>query len=479
MQEVIFAINKLMSFASRMVIAFMNMLWLAIVVGVWVFVCHQVVYFLCRIFGYFLWLRQHNSRIIVSVFNANDGKPEQELAAEIVEVCEEKGVEAFNSLFSDDDDEIEVVVRQMKQQIRSLKPRGLPAILEESKEYPMMNEGDLKPFKIEEKLLYKDKMGEIQRFYKSYLQKMKKLDILREQTMHAIGIFEQKIHDHLATKRKLSSLVMKSFLSQSSWSCMVKKCGTDQMQILRRDLQEDLERVYVGQLCLSWEFLKWQYRKAVKLQEDDSSELHQYNLTAREFQQFQVRLERFMEEGQFQGPRILTYSKSQRILCKLLHIPPIKDDPVHCRKGEGEDAITIGRLAEIIEESMHAFLKLLHTDKYKANLTLKRDRVDLEDPSHKALLTSIRKNLRKKERRLKALLTSKNCILKRFKMHQNDKMNLEQFLAEVELRLVSRALKMSRLTKDQLLWCQENLSRIDFLGKKIVHVDSTFLFFPC
>lgn len=77
------------------------------------------------------------------------------------------------------------LIRQMKKEIRQLKVCGLPTILEEL-ESPIMEE-DLKPLKIDKRMGHKDRMQEIHTFYRMYLDKMKKLDILTHQTMYAIG----------------------------------------------------------------------------------------------------------------------------------------------------------------------------------------------------------------------------------------------------------------------------------------------------
>lgn len=90
------------------------------------------------------------------------------------------------------------------------------------------------------------------------------------------------------------------------------------------ELEGDLEVVYVGQTCLSWEFLHWQYEKALELWNSDPNQLHRYNEVAGQFQQFQVLIQRFTENQPFQGPRVQTYVKSRCVLRNLLQVPLIK-----------------------------------------------------------------------------------------------------------------------------------------------------------
>lgn len=86
----------------------------------------------------------------------------------------------------------------------------------------------------------------------------------------------------------------------------------------------DLEMVYVGQMCLSWEFIQWQYEKALNLWESEPHGLHHYNEVACEFQQFQVLLQRFLENEAFEGPRVENYVKHRFVARNLLQVPVIR-----------------------------------------------------------------------------------------------------------------------------------------------------------
>ncbi|GAB4840004.1 hypothetical protein Ancab_020713 [Ancistrocladus abbreviatus] len=401
--------------------------------------------------------------------------------------CDEFRKEEMSSLSSDADDEVgcdillqhKELVQQMKKEMRSLKIKGLPTILEES-ESPRMVE-DLNPLKIDGKIEHKDRMEEIQKIYKSYADKMRKMDILSHQTMYAVGFLHLKNQDQLASKRKASTPVVKSLLSQNFLPYNLRRHEADPVQKLMTELQRDLELAYVAQLCLSWEILKWQYDKAVELQEFKSNCLHQYNLPAGEFEQFKVLVQRFTEDEPFQGPRIQNYLKSRCVLNNLLQVPPVKADPKNGRKGGGDFAVSIKRLAGIIEESMRTFWKFLHTDKDEANIMLKMihgSQVVLQNPSDMKLLTDIQANLQKKERRLKDLIRRGTCIVKKLQKHQDYRLNHGLFVAQVELRLVSRVLSMSRFTTDQLQWCHRKLSMVNLVGRE-VQLDSSFLLFPC
>lgn len=93
-----------------------------------------------------------------------------------------------------------------------------------------------------------------------------------------------------------------------------------------RELHGDLELVYVGQLCLSWEFLQWQYEKAFEIWESDPYGIGQYNEVAGEFQQFQVLMQRFIENEPFQRPRVENYVKNRCAMRNLIQVPVIRGD---------------------------------------------------------------------------------------------------------------------------------------------------------
>ncbi|KAF8378444.1 hypothetical protein HHK36_029784 [Tetracentron sinense] len=397
-----------------------------------------------------------------------------------------------NSSLSDskDSNELETLwehqdlIEQLKMDLRKVRGSGLPTILEESESPKMME--DLKPWKTDEKFQHKDRIDELDKFYKSYTERMRKLDILNYQKMYTIGFLQLKDPLQSISSRKSSTPGITSLLSQNFRLYKCRKPEADPTMKLIKELQSDLEMVYVGQVCLSWEFLNWQYRKAQELQVSDPNGFRQYNQVAGEFQQFQVLMQRFLENEPFQEPRVQNYVKNRCVLRNLLQVPVVKDDcsrnKKKGRRGREEYGISIAELVAIIEESMRIFWTFLRNDKDEANVILKGlwgTQVELQDPADSKLLMDIRANLQKKEKRLKDILRSGNCIVRRFQKHQEYRS--EQVLhlfCQVDMKLVSRVLNMSRIRTDQLVWCHKKLNKINFVGRK-VHVESSFLLFPC
>ncbi|CAK8536751.1 unnamed protein product [Lathyrus sativus] len=402
-----------------------------------------------------------------------------------------KSEEELNESESDEDEddfewEHEDIVEQLKLELKNSRQGGLATIIEEDedeqeqevKESPKVVQ-QLKPMKIEVKLLeHKDQMNEIQKVYNNYAEKMKKLDILNYQTMHALGLLQLK--DPLKLISIPKSTISNAIISQNLWPRKSTKITSDPFLKLVHQLHRDLELVYVGQVCLSWEILCWQHMKAIELQQYDSQgpHSHRYNHVAGEFQLFQVLMQRFIENEPFQsGPRVQNYVKNRCVIRNLLHVPDIKDDS----KGSEEDPIASGKLEDIIKESMRVFWEFVRADKDNGNVNVISKHIgnDLKDPSISNLLMDIRTQLQKKDKKLKDIIRTGNCLVKKFQKHHEDQLNHEQLVAQVGLKLISRVINMSQLRKEQVLWCSEKLNRIKFLSRKIVHVEPSFLLFPC
>ncbi|KAE9615513.1 putative ribosomal protein L34Ae [Lupinus albus] len=303
------------------------------------------------------------------------------------------------------------LVEQLKIELKNARQGGLATIFEEEDEeveeealeveHPKVVE-DLKSLKIGDKLEYKDQIDEIGNVYKSYAEEMKKLDILNYQTMHALGLLQLKDPLKLVSIPKSTIPSAKPVITQNLWRRKASKNTSDPLLKIVNELHRDLELVYVGQVCLSWEILCWQHKKAQELQEFHSQGCR-YNHVASEFQLFQVLLNRFIENEPFQqGTRIQNYVMNRCVIRNLLQVPAIKDDSMKDRniaKGdEKDDAISRARLVDIIKESMSVFWEFVRADKDYGNVILKASQqigLELKDPATSCLLVDIRTQLQK------------------------------------------------------------------------------------
>lgn len=102
----------------------------------------------------------------------------------------------------------------------------------------------------------------------------------------------------------------------------------EEVEHLQRPVQDpyqDLETAYVAQICLTWEALHCQYTllsQKISCQPDSPTS---YNQSAQQFQQFQVLLQRFIENEPFEyGSRPEIFARTRKSQPKLLQVPKIQ-----------------------------------------------------------------------------------------------------------------------------------------------------------
>lgn len=82
---------------------------------------------------------------------------------------------------------------------------------------------------------------------------------------------------------------------------------------------------------------------------------------------------------------------------------------------------------------------------------------------------------------MKDVLKSERCIIRRFQKHKEEDSGEDQvlhFFSQVDMKLVTRVLNMSKMTRDHLVWCRSKLAKINFVNKRL-HLDPSFCLFPC
>ena len=55
---------------------------------------------------------------------------------------------------------------------------------------------------------------------------------------------------------------------------------------------------------------------------------------------------------------------------------------------------------------------------------------------------------------------------------------VDLLFALIDIKVISRVLRAAQLTKEQLLWCEEKMSKLDLSDNKLCRVGSPLLF-PC
>lgn len=85
----------------------------------------------------------------------------------------------------------------------------------------------------------------------------------------------------------------------------------------------ELEGAYVAQICLTWEALNWNYKYFQRLRDSRRDSDHGCPAyIAQQFQQFQVLLQRYIENEPYEhGRRPEVYARMRGIAPKLLQVP--------------------------------------------------------------------------------------------------------------------------------------------------------------
>uniref|UniRef100_A0A1J3JWM2 Ribosomal protein L34Ae n=1 Tax=Noccaea caerulescens TaxID=107243 RepID=A0A1J3JWM2_NOCCA len=409
---------------------------------------------------------------------------------------EEEDTNEFESLWEHQD-----LIEQLKMEMKKVKAiGGLPTIREEDECCPKIME-DLKPWRIEEEKKFKhvDTIGEVHKFHRSYRERMRKLDILSFQKSYALGLLQSK-NTQQATSTVGSSPSHASFPSVFSVNLRLwkpKKSETEPMVQFIKEIHGELENVYVGHMCLSWEILHWQYQKAIQLHESDVYGSRRYNEVAGEFQQFQVLLQRFLENEPFEEPRVQHYIKKRCVLRNLLQVPVIREDGNKdkrkgrrrdCDENDDKGAIKSDQLVEIMEETIRLFWRFVRCDKLTSSIHDQKSRTKSQiEPDHEEdsedleMFAEVKLQVQNKEKRLKHVLKSERCIIRRFHKQKEEDSTEDQvlhFFSQVDMKLVTRVLNMSKLTKDHLVWCHNKLNKISFVNRRLL-LDPSFCLFPC
>ncbi|KAK8518272.1 hypothetical protein V6N13_027745 [Hibiscus sabdariffa] len=245
---------------------------------------------------------------------------------------------------------------------------------------------------------------------------------------------------------------------------------------IRQNPYHELESAYVAQICLTWEALNWNYknfeRKRAARKEFDCPAV-----VAQQFQQFQVLLQRYIENEPYeQGRRPEVYARMRLLAPKLLLVPEYRDYEED-ERDEGFGArISADTFGVIMEDGIQTFMNFLKADKEKPCQIIKKffgkRRRGSVDPT---LLQLMKKVNAKKRMKLKDLRRAKKCIRRRRKVRMEK--GMEILMGLIDLKVVSRVLRMADLTEQQLHWCEEKMSKLRILEGQL-HRDSSTLFFP-
>ncbi|KAK2439471.1 myb protein X [Trifolium repens] len=132
----------------------------------------------------------------------------------------------------------------------------------------------------------------------------------------------------------------------------------------------ELEAAYVAQICLTWEALSWNY---INFRSKHASQ-SRYDLDigcpatiAQLFQQFQVLLQRYIENEPYEhGRRPEIYARMRLLAPNLLLVPEYHDSDEDQMDSDFHSKISSASFLKIMEGGIRTFMKFLKTDKEKS-----------------------------------------------------------------------------------------------------------------
>ncbi|XP_022751929.1 uncharacterized protein LOC111300561 [Durio zibethinus] len=337
------------------------------------------------------------------------------------------------------------------------------------KEYSFPDGGSGSPVLEREVITTARDDDESEEFYKKYSETMGWFDVLNYERTRGISAILNK---EVGIPSSLENIKAKDFsIPYISLSKMDKKK-------LLKSLQSDFELVYVAQSCLTWGALHHQYRKVKFL--TFSNSLFSDNV-AGDFQNFQVLLERFLEEERYiyQGNRAWNYVQARFASKSLLQVPKVTGFLEEEKQGIKGETVDAKDVLKAIEKCIEAFGKFVTTDKKKHLWKLKSSLWSLppvEDPRDLELLADLTKRLQQKQLWLKDLQGKQRCWFKKAVNPVEESQKEAVLFTMIEMKLLSRVLQMSILSSSQLKWCQQMLNNIEFKRGRLFRTVSGPLF---
>lgn len=297
--------------------------------------------------------------------------------------------------------------------------------------------------KYDEEMLFLDRIS---------AQKLQETESFRSSTTTHSSISEKIIHK-LASRNKKTS-----YKYQNSY--------------------HELEAAYVAQICLTWEALNWNYNyfhqlRASRRESDPGCPAY----IAQQFQQFQVLLQRYIENEPYEnGRRPVVYARMRSLAPKLLQVPEYRDSDEEKKDEYLGSRISSESFLVIMEEAIRTFMNFLKADKENhfqifSHLFRNKNPRTSVDPT---VLLLLKKVNHKKKMKLKDLRRSRKCLRKRRTKQENE---MDVVMAQIDLKVVSRVLRTTDLSEEQMHWCEEKITKVKVCDGKLQR-DSSPLFFP-
>ncbi|KAK3021563.1 hypothetical protein RJ639_046088 [Escallonia herrerae] len=186
--------------------------------------------------------------------------------------------------------------------------------------------------------------------------------------------------------------------------------------------------------------------------------------------------QRYVENEPYErGRRPEIYARMRSLAPKLLQVPEYRDSVDEKKEEDCSSRISSESFLLIMEEAIRTFMNFLKADKANHCQILtsffRRNRRGLVDPTVLLLLKKVNK---KKKVKLTDLRRRK-CFRKRLRLTEEEEM--DTLMALIDLKVVSRVLRMADLSEEQVHWCEDKMSKVKVSDGKLRR-ESSPLFFP-
>ncbi|KAG8087908.1 hypothetical protein GUJ93_ZPchr0010g9214 [Zizania palustris] len=377
----------------------------------------------------------------------------------------------------DDDDDDDFITNEVKRRLKELRKNSFMVLIPEAEEEcaEVEEDGEEEEEGSSSREWMESEVGEgfplcgFDSLYDKYCERMAMFDKMITQLLKDPGSFNISKKSPRSASKLASTLRNLSFKRRDE---LQEDYEHLQQQQSEDDPYQTLETAYVGHVSLSWEVLHCMYVHLSVILAGQPDNPTSYSRAAQAFQQFQVLLQRFVENEPFeQGSRIEIYARSRSSLSKLLQVPTFQvADSKYNAEEQVEPSIFAPDLIKLLEESILTFRLFLKKDK-KKNSAL------MSVHSHTgSSIQQVQSSLDKKEVKVKELFKKKKGWKSKTWAATMEEVQL--LFALIDIKVVSRVLRMAKLSKEQLLWCEEKMSKLDLSDNKLRR-DGSPILFPC
>ncbi|KAF0898095.1 hypothetical protein E2562_001757 [Oryza meyeriana var. granulata] len=375
----------------------------------------------------------------------------------------------------EDDDDDDFITNEVKRRLKELRKNSFMVLIPEEECAEVDEDGEEEEEGSSSREWMETDVGDgfplcgFDSLYEKYCQRMAVFDKMITQLLKDPGSFNISKKSPRSASKLASTLRNLSFKRRDE---LQEDCEHLQQQQSEDDPYQTLETAYVGHVSLSWEALHCMYVHLSLILAAQPDNPTTYSCAAQAFQQFQVLLQRFVENEPFeQGSRVEIYARSRSSLSKLLQVPTFQvADGKYNAEDQVEPSIFASDLIKLLEESILTFRLFLKKDKTKNSALMSVH-------SHTgSSIQQVQSSLDKKEVKVKELFKKKKGW--KSKTWPATMEEVQLLFALIDIKVVSRVLRMAKLSKEQFLWCEEKMSKLDLSDNKLRR-DGSPILFPC